>query len=67
MEAWRRKEHILDNQRKSVQRTVVLDDQADFHATTASAWSTREEKADEDVARKKAEEDRRRQVLSINI
>jgi len=42
-EAWKHKERLLRYDREFAQRTVILDDQADYYNDTTSAWLTEEE------------------------
>jgi hypothetical protein len=43
-EAWKYKERLLRYDREFAQRTVILDDQADYYSDTTSAWLTEEER-----------------------
>ena len=45
-EAWKHKERLLRYDREFAQRTVILDDQADYYNNTTSAWLDEDEQAD---------------------
>jgi hypothetical protein len=69
-EAWARKERLLQYERESAERTVVLDDQADHFSSQDSAWLTEDERADakeRSDARSHEMSHRKKVQLSINI
>jgi activating signal cointegrator 1 len=45
VEAWNRKEMLLQFDRESAERTVVIDDQNDYYTTSTSQWVTEDERA----------------------
>lgn len=67
-EAWKHKERLLRYDREFAQRTVILDDQADYFTGQTSMWSTDEERAE--AARQEQQrhdEIHRRKKMQLNL
>jgi activating signal cointegrator 1 len=47
--AWQHKERLLRYDRDSTQRTLVLDDQADYYSNQTSSWLTEDEQANAEI------------------
>ena len=64
--AWQHKERLLRYDRESAQRTIILDDQADYYSTTA--WLTEEEQ-DEAARQEQERQDRvhKRQHVKLSL
>lgn len=66
--AWQHKERLLRYDRDSAQRTLVLDDQADYYSNQTSSWLTDDEQVDaefQDAEERSNLHERKKQTLNI--
>ena len=66
--AWKHKERLLRYDRESAQRTIVLDDQADYYSNQTSVWLEDHEQVDAEQRDEETRSNlhqRKKQVLNI--
>jgi len=66
-EAWKHKERLLRYDREFAQRTVILDDQADYFNREMSMWSTEEERAAAARQEQERHDDIQKRKMQMNL
>lgn len=65
--AWKHKERLLGYDRESAQRTVIIDDQADYYSSSAWLTETEEEEAKEIDQIRYDEKHRRGRTMKLDL
>jgi hypothetical protein len=67
-DAWIHKERLLRYDREAAQRTVVVDDQADYYSNATSVWLTENERNEAAAQEKQRQEDiHLRKKMQLNL
>jgi len=66
-EAWKHKERLLRYDQEFAQRTVILDDQADYFNNQMSMWSTDEERAEAARQEQQRQDDIHKRKMQMNL